>query len=249
MNDGPAHVTASTTRSEITVEAVRREALGLLDGVPDGDWLDPCDAALIGLAVRAAVPTLDPDGIEEYTRRALDAGATPEQVHEIVTVVSGLGVHSLMEGSRRVAAVLRARGTELSTGTLDGPLDEHRAALRARLRGDDPYWDAFEREVPGFLDTLLRMSPEAYEAFFAYCAVPWRTGHVRGRVKELISMAADATPTHRYLPGMRLHLTNALRLGVGRRAVLETLDIAAAAPEHRGVPAASPSTGPGEATR
>ncbi|MBA2813843.1 carboxymuconolactone decarboxylase family protein [Streptomyces sp. KM273126] len=242
-------MTASTTRSRITVEAVRREVLDLLDGVPDGDGLGPCDAALIGLAVRAAVSTLDPDGIDEYTRHALDAGATPAQIHETVVVVSGLGVHSLMEGSRRVAAVLRARGTEPGAAALDGPLDERRAALRARLRGDDPYWDDFEREVPGYLDALLRMSPEAYEAFFAYCAVPWRTGHVRGRVKELVSLAADATPTHRYLPGVRLHLTNALRLGVGRRAVLETLDIAAAAPEHLGVPAASPGTGPREAAR
>ena len=80
--------------------------------------------------------------------------------------------------------------------------------------------------------------PEAYEAFFAYCAVPWRTGAVRGRVKELMSMACDATPTHRYLPGMRLHLGNAVALGYGRTAILHALDIAAAAPAHPGVPAA-----------
>jgi hypothetical protein len=69
--------------------------------------------------------------------------------------------------------------------------------------------------------------------------VPWRTRALRGWVKELMSMATHATPTHRYLPGMRLHLTNAVRLGAGRAGILHALDIAAAAPSHPGVPANS----------
>jgi alkylhydroperoxidase/carboxymuconolactone decarboxylase family protein YurZ len=225
---------ATTTRgTAVTLEAVRNEAIAMLEGVPNGAGLDPRDSALIALAVRASVATLDSDGIELWVRRALDAGATAAQVHETIVVVSGLGVHSLMEGSRRVAAVLRERGQ-----SLDGPLDENRIALKARMQADDPFWDGLEQEVPGFLDALLRLSPEAYEAFFSYCAVPWRTKQISGLVKELMSMATDATPTHRYLPGMRMHLKNAVRLGANRTAVLESLDIGAAAPEHVGVPAA-----------
>ena len=227
-------MTPVETQGGITVADVRTEALSLLGSVPDGDDLDPAAVALITLAVNAAVSSLDADGIDGAVRTALDAGATTAQVHETLVVVSGLGVHTLMEGSRRVAAILRERGETV----LDQPLDADRAALRSRMQGDDPYWNDFEREVPGFLDALLRLSPEAYEAFFAYTAVPWRTGAVRGRVKELMSMATDATPTHRYLPGVRVHLANAVRLGAGRTAVLHALDIAAAAPLHSGVPAA-----------
>jgi hypothetical protein len=40
---------------------------------------------------------------------------------------------------------------------------------------------------------------------------------------------------HRYLPGLRLHLDNALRLGAGRIQLLEAMDLGAAAPPHRGV--------------
>ncbi len=101
--------------------------------------------------------------------------------------------------------------------------------------GSDRYWDAMENEVPGFLDALLRLSPEAFEAFFVYCAVPWKTSALSTLTKELISMAVDAAPTHRYAPGMRLHLANALRLGAGKAAILQALDIAAQAPPHRGV--------------
>ena len=216
----------------VTLAEVRAEAEALLADVPAGEDLDPATAALIQLAVNASVATLDVEGVERWGRRALEVGATAAQVHETLVVVSGLGVHSLMEGSRRLAAVLRERdGT-----TAEQPLDAEREGLRARLQGDDPYWTDFEREVPGFLDALLRLSPPAYEGFFAYCAIPWRTGALRARTKELMSMACDATPTHRYVPGLRLHLANAVRLGAGRCAIVQALDIAAASRSHPGVP-------------
>lgn len=217
----------------VTIADVRTEALRMLDGVPPGEPLSTVTAALIDVAVHASVSTLDPQGIESAARRALDAGATADEIHEALVVVSALGVHSLMEGSRRLAAVLREHGAP----DLDAPLDAERTALRDRMQGDGEFWAHFDREVPGFLDALLRLSPEAYEAFFAYCAVPWRTGFLPPVVKELIAVACDATPTHRYLPGLRLHLTNAVHLDAGRQAVLQTLDIAAAAPPHQGVPA------------
>lgn len=216
----------------VSLARVRDEAERLLADVPNGDDLDEQSASLIRLAVRAAVTTLDRDGTDRAIRAALDAGATPAQVHETLVIVSGLGVHTLMEGSRLVVEALGDRGQRL-----DEALDPERAALKQRLQGDDPYWARFDREIPGFLDALLRLSPEAYEAFFVYCAVPWRTGEVRGRVKELISLATDASPTHRYLPGMRLHLANAVHLGASRTAILHALDIAAAAPPHPGTPA------------
>jgi len=70
--------------------------------------------------------------------------------------------------------------------------------------------------------------------FFEYCAIPWRSGTVRARIKELAALACDAAPSHRFRPGFRVHLKNAIALGVGRHAILQALDIAAAAPEHRG---------------
>lgn len=48
-------------------------------------------------------------------------------------------------------------------------------------------------------------------------------------------MAIDATPTHRYVPGLRLHLANAVGLGATRAQLEQTLAIAAAGPEHSGI--------------
>ena len=155
----------------------------------------------------------------------------PAQIQEIISLVSGLGVHSLMVSARRLAELAAARGDAL----LDQPLDADRQALWDRYIGNDPYWVAFEQDVPGFLDALIRLSPVQFKAFHDYCAVPWKSGSVRALTKELAALATDASPTHRYMPGFRMHLRNALKLGAGRKAILETLAIAAAAPWHRGV--------------
>jgi alkylhydroperoxidase/carboxymuconolactone decarboxylase family protein YurZ len=214
----------------VTLEEIRSEVLAFLSSTEEGDRLDEQTAALIGLAVRASASTLDMEGCEAFIVQALESGATPAQIHEALVLVSGLGVHSLMEGSRRLARIAQERGLVESV-----PFDECRSRLWAKYVGDDPYWDVMEREVPGFLQALLRQSPEAFEAFFNYCAVPWKTRALRPLTKELISIAVDATTSHRYLPGMRLHLFNAVKLGAGRVAILETLDIAANAPAHQGV--------------
>ncbi|SFB35560.1 Carboxymuconolactone decarboxylase family protein [Collimonas sp. OK607] len=215
----------------ITLEEMRSEALSFLKSCEEGDELDEQTAALIGLAVRASVSTLDIEGIDAYIERAFKAGATPAQVHETLVLISGLGVHTLMVGSRRVALIAQEQGL------IDGstPLDPTRKMLWARYVGEDPYWSVVEREAPGFLDALLRQSPEAFKAFFDYCAVPWKTGALPPVSKELISIAVDATTTHRYLPGMRLHLSNAVKLGVGCVAIMQALDIAAEAPDHAGI--------------
>lgn len=215
----------------VSLEEIHSEALSLLISCSEGDGLDEQTAALIGLAVRASVSTLDIEGIDAYAERALDAGATPEQVHETLVLISGLGVHTLMEGSRRIARIAQARGLI----DMQAPLDQGQETLRAKYVGHDPYWNVMEREAPGFIDALLRQSPDAFRAFFDYCAVPWKTGALPARSKELISIAVDASTTHRYLPGMRLHLSNAVKLGIGRAAIMEALDIAAQAPGHSGI--------------
>jgi alkylhydroperoxidase/carboxymuconolactone decarboxylase family protein YurZ len=208
---------------------VRAEALRMLKGVLPGEPLDERDAALIQLAVRAAPTALDTRGMRTCAEVALDTGATAEQVHETLLLVAGLGFHTLAEGSRRLADILRERGLPLPG------LDERRERLWERHVAGDAYWARLEAETPGFLDALLRLSPDGFEAFFAFAGVPWRAGALDARLKELMCMAADATPTHRYLAGLRLHLANALELGVGRAAVLEALAIAARAPVHGGV--------------
>ncbi len=195
-----------------------------------GDTLAPLERALIELGVAVSVTSLDRDAIERAIVVALDAGASAAQIQEIVSLVSGLGVHSLMASASAIIAAAANRGEDFSQ-----PFDERQQQLWDSFVGDDHYWAAFEKAVPGFLDALVRLSPDQFEAFFIYCAVPWKNGAVRARTKELTALACDATPAHRFLPGFSLHLDNAIAIGVGRQAIMETLDIAEAAPRHEGL--------------
>jgi alkylhydroperoxidase/carboxymuconolactone decarboxylase family protein YurZ len=214
-----------------TVEDFRRAALVATASLQEGDALDVLAAALVRLGVAVAVTALDPDEIDASVAAAFDAGASIAQVQEVIALVSGLGVHSLMASSTRVISQAASRGL-IDKGA---PLDAERQALWDACVGDDPFWVGFEQEVPGFLDALVRLSPDIFRGFFDYCAIPWKSGKVEPVLKELIAMASDATPTHRFMPGFKVHLRNAIDLGNGRRAILQALDIAAAAPGHVGV--------------
>lgn len=212
----------------LTTGELRQLADLMLADVPDGERLDPVWSALIRLGVVVSVTSLDRSAIEAVIDHALSAGASIGQAQEVISLVSGLGVHSLMVSLPALAA--RAKGQ----GAIDGPLDPQRQALWNDHVGHDPFWIAFEEEMPGFLAAMLRLSPDQFTAFFDYCAVPWRSGTVRAQCKELIGLASDATPTQRFLPGFRLHLRNAVALGAGKLAVLEAIEIAAGAPPHQG---------------
>lgn len=218
-----------SVRRDIDLSGLHNEVNLLLNDAPAGKPLAPVVRALVEYGVSTSVTTLDLCRARTWAETALDEGATPAQLQEVLTLVSGLGVHTLMEGSRDLAELITARGETLPL------LESRHTELRERLLGGSPFWDEFEQHVPGFLDALLRLSPEAFEGFIAYGAIPSRTRQLRPVVKEIIAVAVDSLPNHRYLPGLRLHLANALRLGAGRAEITETVAIAAAAPEPPGV--------------
>lgn len=217
------------TPRAVDLAGLRHEVHELLEGAPPGRPLTQVARALVEYAVRVSVTTLDMDGARRAAVTALDVGATPEQLQEVLTLVSGLGMHTLMEGARDLAELIALRGGALPE------VDERRAALRGKLLGTSSYWKVFESFVPGFLDAVLRLSPEAFEGCVSYGAIPARTQQLPVVIKEIVSVAVDALPNHRYLPGLRLHLHNALRSGAGRTEILEALDLAAAAPPPPGV--------------
>jgi len=211
---------------------LRETTLKALDGVAEGSPLAPLPRALVQLGLAVSVTSLERGALSVAVTAAYDRGATPAQVQEVIALVSGLGVHSLMISAVAVLEEAQRRGLVPGGDMLDA---ERQALWDARV-GDDPFWANFEREMPGFLKAMLILSPDIFTGFFDYCAIPWKSGTVPARVKELIAMASDATPAHRFGPGFRVHLGNAIKLGCGRAEILEALNLAAAAPPHCGTP-------------
>ncbi len=213
----------------LTLDDLHARAQARIAELEEGESLTSLDEALIELGVSASVCALDRAVIEAAIKKASAAGASAEQLQEVISLVSGVGVHSLMVTAPAILSINR----EGASGPLP-PLSKAQQALWDRYVGEDPFWTGFEHELPGFLDAMLRLSSDQFAAFFEYCAVPWKSGTVRAKTKELVAMACDAMPAHRFLPGFNLHLGNAIALGVGRKAILRALEIAAAVPPHCG---------------
>ena len=209
-------------------QAVVRAALP-----PAGEQpLTPEQAGLIAIGLATVATNLNVDRAKEEIGRSLDLGVSADQVAEVIVMVSAVGFHAMHEGMPLLLGAVSER---------DGgdphlaELDPDRRRLWDRAVGPDPYWDRLEEQLPGFLDSMLRLSPRAFSTFFEFCAIPWQGGKVDALTKELIYMSLDVTPTHRYLPGLRLHVDNCVRLGASRRQLIEAMESAAAAGEHQGV--------------
>ncbi|WP_255325995.1 MULTISPECIES: carboxymuconolactone decarboxylase family protein [Sphingobium] len=204
----------------------------LLDALnaPEGDSLSAQERAFVSLGLATSLPCLNQMDIEAAVKGAFRTGASPTQVQEIVSLVSGLGVHSLM-----VSSAIIVKQAELAGHGLEKVLTPEQQTIWDARVGDDPFWLAMEAELPGFLRSMLLLSTDQFEAFFDYCSVPWKSRTVRAKVKELVALATDAMPTHIFMPGLRLHLKNAVTLGAGRKAIRECVALAQATPAHAGV--------------
>jgi alkylhydroperoxidase/carboxymuconolactone decarboxylase family protein YurZ len=74
---------------------------------------------------------------------------------------------------------------------------------------------------------VLRLDPDFLLAYLDFSAVPWRSGVLDPKVKELVYIAVDANATHMFLPGVRQHIRAALRLGVTPQEIMEVLELSA----------------------
>jgi alkylhydroperoxidase/carboxymuconolactone decarboxylase family protein YurZ len=193
----------------------------------DGMRMTPLERALLCVGVSASIASLNREALKACIADAYEKGASSAQLQEVVSLVSGLGVHSLMISSTEIL-----RGADSLQRV--APLTREQQDLWKQHVGDSSFWKAFEHEMPGFLESMLRLSSDQFTAFFEYCAVPWKSHAISARLKELIAMATDAVPAHRFLPGFRLHLRNAIKLGATRAMIFEALDVAAFAPPHKG---------------
>ena len=84
-----------------------------------------------------------------------------------------------------------------------------------RKSGDwNPLWSTFAEWDPGFLEAYLRLR-----------SVPFKSGPLPRKIKELILVAINAATTHLYGPGVRRHIRNALQHGATREEILEAIEL------------------------
>lgn len=176
--------------------------------------LEPKVKEFVYIAADAAATHLYEPGIRQHVAAAFEHGATREEIMEVIELTSTLGIHASNIGVPLLLEVLREEGLR------DGPapLDERRERLKAEFTANRGYWHEF-------WDGLLELDPDLFEAYTEFSSVPWRTGTLPPKVKELIYIAFDASATHLYVPGLKLHMQNAVRLGATAGEIMEVLAI------------------------
>ncbi|KIW35178.1 uncharacterized protein PV07_01892 [Cladophialophora immunda] len=70
---------------------------------------------------------------------------------------------------------------------------------------------------------VLEFCPEYLAAYLKMRSVPVNNRHLSRKLQELLLLACDASCTHLFGPGIRLHTENALKAGATKGEVLEVL--------------------------
>jgi alkylhydroperoxidase/carboxymuconolactone decarboxylase family protein YurZ len=168
----------------------------------------------IFIAADAAATHLYEPGIRQHVRAALDFGASPAEVMEVLELTSTLGIHACNIGIPLLLEVLTEEGKRAGPA----PLSPRQERLKAEFAESRGYWHEF-------WDGLLELDEELFAAYLDFSSVPWRTGVLEPKVKEFVYIAFDAAATHLYVPGLKLHMRNAVRLGATSAEIIEVLEI------------------------
>jgi alkylhydroperoxidase/carboxymuconolactone decarboxylase family protein YurZ len=187
-----------------------------LAGVP---WrngaLEPKFKEFVHITVAGAATHLYEPGVRLHIRRALELGATREEIVEVLQLTATLGIHACNIGVPTMIAAFREAGEPID----EGPLSERQRELKSAFERDRGYWH-------DFWDGLLRLDPDFFAAYLDLSSFPWRRGVLAPKAKEMIYIAFDAAATHMFMPGLKLHIENAIGYGATPQEIIEVLEIA-----------------------
>jgi alkylhydroperoxidase/carboxymuconolactone decarboxylase family protein YurZ len=169
----------------------------------------------IYIAIDANATHLYLPGVRQHIRAALKLGATPQEIMEVLELAATLGIHAMNIGVPILVQVLEEKG--LRTGP--APLTADQERIKAEFTRTRGYWHAF-------WDDMLELDPELFAAYTEFSSVPWRSGTLEPKVKELVYIAFDTAATHLYVKGLKLHIENALGYGATPQEILEVMEIA-----------------------
>jgi alkylhydroperoxidase/carboxymuconolactone decarboxylase family protein YurZ len=173
---------------------------------------------LIQIAVAASTAHLFVPGIRLHMQRAIDHGASREEILDVLRLASVIGIHSLIPAVELLVAELG--GADALAGECTTAERDRAAQLQSDFRARRGFW-------PEAWNNSALLSPAFLEAYAAYSSLPKQSACLPEWLRELILLAVDISPTHFHQIGARAHLQRALGSGATREQVLETIEIAA----------------------
>lgn len=177
--------------------------------------LDDKIKEFICIAVDANATHMYMPGVRQHIKAALEVGATPQEIMEVLELSATLGIHAMNIGVPILVEVLTEKG--LRTGPAE--LTAYQEEIKADFTKTRGYWHAF-------WDEMLELDPELFAAYTEFSSHPWRHGTLEPKIKEFVYIAFDTAATHLYVKGLKLHIENAVGYGATPQEILEVMEIA-----------------------
>jgi alkylhydroperoxidase/carboxymuconolactone decarboxylase family protein YurZ len=169
---------------------------------------------LISLAINVACTNLNADGTRRHIRRALDAGASRDEILFVFKCASVMALHSCSLG----APILLEEAKAAGVAPKPAPAVATPAVDKMKAIGQwNAAWDGF-----------LALDPAWTDAFMAMGAGIYGSAVLPPKDIELLSIAFDASFTHMYASGTRRHIQNALKAGASMEEIFEVLKLCVA---------------------
>ena len=171
---------------------------------------------LICIAIHVACTNLNAAGVRRHIHAALEAGATRDEILELIKMGAALAIHSCSLGAPILLEEAKAARVQ-PAGRGKGALTPYCDQMRA-IGQWNTAWDPF-----------FELDPVWTDQFFALGAAIYQKGLLTPKFIELLSIAYDASFTHMYAPGTRRHIRTALELGASMEEIMEVLKLCVSA--------------------
>ena len=193
--------------------------------------LSPRMCELIYVALDASSTHLFESGLRLHMAMAVQQGASPAQVMEVLAMATEQGLGGTRVGVEILAEELAASGQSLPE--LSSALSTEQQALRSA-------WQTKFGDWPTHCDVLLRVDPGYFALVLELSGFADKAERLEDSDRALIRLALEACFTGLNAAALREGIRRALGLGVAWQAVLQVLQMSAHLGVHAcalGVPA------------
>jgi alkylhydroperoxidase/carboxymuconolactone decarboxylase family protein YurZ len=178
--------------------------------------LDPMVKEFVNVALSSATTALDTSATREHIGRALDRGATFEEVLEVLELTSILGMHSATTGYPILAEEAELDG--------DDAREEEIEQIISELEENKEFFSAVWDDILAIVEN----EPDYWRYLFGFLRHPYHDQILDPKVMEFIYIGIDVGTSHLYTSGLRVHIRNAMLLGATPEEIMEVFQLASA---------------------
>lgn len=218
LTDIRRHFSEGSLRSLYSIAPSSLEAAANFWRAPlSSPHLTPRMKELVLLSLHASSSSLNVDAIGRHIERAKEAGASEEDILDVLLTIVGVANHPLYFAVPILQEELKNAGIAIDDRPAVNIDFEEVKRNFMEVRG---FWNSSR-------DSFAQLMPQYFAALTSLSVEPWKNGPLTKKEREFICIAIDCSITHTFDAGLRIHARNALEAGATSGELFEVLQLAA----------------------